>query len=151
MTDELEPVKVECNDCGQTVETDPRNKMYFTNGDAECNACIHQNAIESLRKCLDPDHDGTFSRPDALQRLRQEFGQTQIVDYDGGLIQSFEVKHGRGIGAEPNGYWIESIAKIIECPECEYERAEYSFKANAGHHRMRFIECAKCGHTVEDC
>jgi len=128
---------VACTDCGTAFE---RPKHYTCRPD-RCEECHEQHMIEQLRRCTDPDHDGTFTRPDALQRLKNEYGQMPIVDYDGGLIQQLVVETHPGGG----GAYIEGITKITECPECGFGKATYSFTANAGHHHIRVWDCPSCG------
>lgn len=135
---------VECDECGSTFE---RHKRY-RNEPNECEDCHEQRMIDGLRSDLDPNRpesERTFSRPKALMYLKDDHDTMPIVDYDGSLIVSLDVQHGRGIGAEPCGWWVESIERITECDECSYSRARSWFKSHAGHHICRSFECANCG------
>jgi len=143
-----ELVDVECSKCGDTYEVERRYKHNHIDGDGTCDECRRRAMIEQLRDCLDPDHDGTFSRPNALERLKHEYNQMPIVDYDGSLIVSVDVQHGSGYGAEPNGKWIESIEKYVDCSECEYDRAHYRYKANCYMEPCNSFTCPNCGHET---
>jgi hypothetical protein len=90
----------------------------------------------------------TFSRPDALGRFKREYG-TPIPVSDDEVILSVQVEYGRGIGAEPCGYWVEKLEEIVSCPECGTFGARRSFNSNSGQHLMESIECNACGHTEE--
>ena len=68
---------------------------------------------------------------------------------DDEVILSVQVEHGRGIGAEPDGWWTEELEAIVSCPECGTFGARRSFKSNSGQHLMESIECNACGHTEE--
>jgi len=133
-----ETTVITCEDCGTEFEH-PRS---YTCQPSRCEECEHERLIQKLRDDCDPAYDGTFSRPDALQRLKDE-GEMPIVDYDGGLITGLQVDT-----LPSQSPWIESITKITDCPECGYERATYKFCANGGHHRMTVWDCQKCGHYV---
>lgn len=144
---EPKQVEVECNECGAVVTTDERNKTAFVEEDAVCDDCRRLESIERLHRQLDPEehsYDSRKSRAKALMYLKEEFGFRTIVDYDGDIIADVTVEYGRGIGAEPDGYWVESIEKIIECPECGYDGARSWYKANARQHRQHRTACPKC-------
>lgn len=79
-------------------------------------------------------------------------------------VRRLNYEWGRGIGAEPYGYFTRSQVLVIDlgeydhradlpdaCPECEAERALY------GHHQDRAgiawqtaTECLTCGHTLHE-
>jgi len=145
-TDHIETV--ECDSCDSTFE---RHEQY-RNEPNECESCHEQRHIESIRRDLDPDRaesERTFSRPKALEYLKNQYEQMPIVDHDGSLIVKLDVQHGRGIGAEPDGWWVEKIETITECHHCGYPRARSSFKSNAGHHIVEVFTCPDCGHVKE--
>jgi len=106
-----------------------------------------QSIEQTLRDCLDPSNDGTFNRADALQRLINEQGiDLPIEDYDSGLITDVSIESYRGYG----GPFIEHMTKIVECPECGYERAEYSFSDIHGFEYTETIECSHCQYIATE-
>lgn len=131
----------ECDTCSEEIEVHKR----FANDPVQCESCRDMDTFDALRECLDPEHDGVFDRPDALRRLANEFDALPLVDYDGSIVMEVDVQYGRGIGGEPNGRWVESIEKLVECPECGYGGARDHYKANAGHEPMSMTACPRCG------
>lgn len=150
VTKASDKTEVECNNCGVTVMVHPMDATNFESGDAVCDECHEQRMIELLRECLNPDNDGVFGRPRALKELEREVG-VPFEDYDGGIITDVDVEYGSGRGAEPNGRWVESITKVVEadCDECGHDRADQSFKANAGCEPMQFTTCRICGNGIQ--
>lgn len=128
----------ECDDCGTEYEYE----ACYTHHPSRCDDCEEQRQIDRLRACTDPTHDGTFSRASALMRLKNEYDQMPIVDYDGSLIQSLIVEY----HPEGSGPYVEKIEKITDCPECGYDKAYTSWQSNAGHHTVRVYDCPSCGH-----
>lgn len=150
---EPKQVEVECNGCGSVVTTDERNKNAFVHDGAECDECRRVASIDRLHKDLDPNahtYDSNGSRAKAIMYLKQEFGFQTIVDYDGSIIADVTVEHGRGIGAEPNGYYVEDMEKIIECPECGYDGARSWYKSNSQQHVQQTMSCPRCKHSKEN-
>jgi hypothetical protein len=126
-----------CETCGTEFEQPKR----YTCPPDKCDECHDREMIDRLRLCLDRDYDGSFSRADALERLKHEYGQMPIVDHDGSLITELTVETMPG-----REKWVERITKYTECPECGYDKMYYSYQSNAGHHIIRVHDCARCGH-----
>lgn len=136
-----EHTTTECDTCGEEIEIHVR----FVDDPVECEVCRGKDMFDSLRECLDPQHDGVFDRPDALNRLANEVDALPFVDFDGSVVMEVDVQYGRGIGGEPDGRWVESIEKLVECPDCDYGGARYHYKSNAGHEPFQSTECPRCG------
>lgn len=107
---------------------------------------LTETVYDDLVRCLDPDHSGTFSRPDALQRLAWN-DALPVRDHDGALIVGADVERVEGVLS------VKSLQTIVsrDCGECGYDRATRTYDSIGGgaEHSVR-VTCNACDNVIEE-